>query len=422
MENRVPSPIATGAQFKKRGPTTVGLSLLSTVSPPFSARPLYPSVDRVLTTDPSAKAPENVPGPSQLTQPQNVPTSPTSRNPILPAIANDDPGTITSLKDSMPGSAPQSSIQAVFSSDVNPFTSSPRAMGPRDLESSTPSSLAPRKPIGMGVGFSDTAVEHHSSTSDNVPLPSPQRSEPRRRSTYTNTEFPHSDTILTYRTVRSGRAFSGRLGDVPVDIEENSNREVRDQGLGGFPGPISLSTKLLRSIIPQSTRSNIERKFTVPVEERFVAKDRVASGAGFLVRMRAVRWLKSTTLTVGRNSRFYTDVLSDDEVSRLSIWPFLFWPLTPLSKLEEIGGIEYRALRVLGYLVFTVSTRHRPHLSPISEYHFYHLVLYRDTIYFLHSFRSLYVHKVQGCFRSATKICKSMVVRASEVQVKRRDS
>ena len=68
------------------------------------------------------------------------------------------------------------------------------------------------------------------------------------------------------------------------------------------------------------------------------------------------------------------------------------------SKLEEVGGIEYRALRVLGYLVFTVSPRYQLHLCQKLEISLLsYLVLHRDAVHFLHHFRSLYVHKVQRC-------------------------
>lgn len=50
----------------------------------------------------------------------------------------------------------------------------------------------------------------------------------------------------------------------------------------------------------------------------------------------AVPWLKFNGLTVGRNSFFHTDYLTDEQ-------------------LEEIGGVEYRALRLLSYLVAFVS-------------------------------------------------------------------
>ena len=52
----------------------------------------------------------------------------------------------------------------------------------------------------------------------------------------------------------------------------------------------------------------------------------------------AARWMPDTlaSLVVGRNSRFFTEELDDEE-------------------LEQIGGVEYRALRLLSYVVAAVS-------------------------------------------------------------------
>ena len=52
----------------------------------------------------------------------------------------------------------------------------------------------------------------------------------------------------------------------------------------------------------------------------------------------APRWMPDTlaSLVVGRNSRFFTEELDDEE-------------------LEQIGGVEYRALRLLSYAVAAVS-------------------------------------------------------------------
>ena len=51
---------------------------------------------------------------------------------------------------------------------------------------------------------------------------------------------------------------------------------------------------------------------------------------------KSVPWLEFDGLVVGRNSNFHTQLLTDNQ-------------------LEEIGGAEYRALRVLSYLVPAVS-------------------------------------------------------------------
>jgi hypothetical protein len=56
-----------------------------------------------------------------------------------------------------------------------------------------------------------------------------------------------------------------------------------------------------------------------------------------MLRSGVARWMPDTLqhLVVGRNSRFFTEELDDDE-------------------LEDIGGVEYRALRFLSYFVAAV--------------------------------------------------------------------
>jgi hypothetical protein len=57
-------------------------------------------------------------------------------------------------------------------------------------------------------------------------------------------------------------------------------------------------------------------------------------------------WLNFSGLVVGRNSDFHTETLSDDQV-------------------EQLGGAEYMALRLLSYLVPAVSSR--PSTCPAND-------------------------------------------------------
>ncbi|KAI0762545.1 TrkH-domain-containing protein [Fomes fomentarius] len=93
----------------------------------------------------------------------------------------------------------------------------------------------------------------------------------------------------------------------------------KDQGLGGFPGPFQLSRKIARKYFP-----NTYRKLTMmaPVE---IPKTR-----------KQIKWLPGTLkdLVIGRNGEFNTEELTDEQ-------------------LEELGGIEYKALTLLSYLVIS---------------------------------------------------------------------
>ena len=97
----------------------------------------------------------------------------------------------------------------------------------------------------------------------------------------------------------------------------------KDQDMGGFPGPI----ELLQRLVHRGTLGSIER-----------AWNKVAAYGRNHGQRRYLSWLPGSIdgLIVGRNSEFYTDQLTDEQ-------------------LEHLGGIEYRALRFLSYFIFAVS-------------------------------------------------------------------
>ncbi|KAJ7157872.1 potassium transporter [Mycena crocata] len=119
------------------------------------------------------------------------------------------------------------------------------------------------------------------------------------------------------QTVREGVAFPRRTATI-----YSANRKVdpatkKFEGFGGFPGPVTLAKRLFKRGAPTTFRK-LERKMTMPFTETLGAKD--------------IPWLSFDGLVVGRNSAFRTESLSDEE-------------------LEFIGGVEYRALRLLSYLI-----------------------------------------------------------------------
>ncbi len=79
----------------------------------------------------------------------------------------------------------------------------------------------------------------------------------------------------------------------------------KDQGLGGFPGPVSLAKRFLQWYSPKLYR----RLTNMAVRERAASKE--------------MRWLGESLkdMVIGRNSDFHTEELSDEQ-------------------LEELGGIE----------------------------------------------------------------------------------
>jgi hypothetical protein len=97
----------------------------------------------------------------------------------------------------------------------------------------------------------------------------------------------------------------------------SNTRSAKYQGFGGFPGPAHLVSQAIKIVAPRAHRK-MERTMTIP---------RTTT-----LKSSSVPWLKFSSLVVGRNSDFRTDSLTDEQ-------------------LENIGGAEYRALRLLSYLV-----------------------------------------------------------------------
>ncbi|KAJ6615355.1 cation transport protein-domain-containing protein [Mycena sp. CBHHK59/15] len=154
-------------------------------------------------------------------------------------------------------------------------------------------------------------------------------SSPRAASILLSPARTHSPHAVTFgmttsiepfprlQTIRDGVAFPRRTATV-----YSSNRKIHPavkkfEGFGGFPGPLNLLKRLFKRGAPTTYRK-LHRKMTLPYTETLGAKK--------------TPWLSFDGLVVGRNSAFRTETLSDDQ-------------------LEAIGGVEYRALRLLSYLI-----------------------------------------------------------------------
>jgi len=107
----------------------------------------------------------------------------------------------------------------------------------------------------------------------------------------------------------------------PQSTRPGSTFSTKEKGNGGFPGPIDLLNLLLRRAAPKTVKT-LERKLTMTSYQTLDEKD--------------TSWLNFSGLVVGRNSDFRTETLSDEQ-------------------LEQLGGAEYKALRLLSYFVPAVS-------------------------------------------------------------------
>jgi hypothetical protein len=93
--------------------------------------------------------------------------------------------------------------------------------------------------------------------------------------------------------------------------------------MGGFPGPVELFQRLVHT----NALGFIGRAWNRIVTHWQIHRQR-----------HYLSWLPGSIdgLIIGKNSEFYTDELTDEQ-------------------LERLGGIEYRALRFLSYFVPAVS-------------------------------------------------------------------
>ena len=135
------------------------------------------------------------------------------------------------------------------------------------------------------------------------------------------------------------------LGKIPrtPTIQLPRPEEERHTGMGGF-GVSSQISKRLAQLLPH--RQMQHGPVMLTREKPYLAEDSssVSSGSSWssisMVR-KVAGWLPEgmENLIIGRNGRFYTEELEDEE-------------------LEIIGGVEYRALRFLSYFVPAVSVLH----------------------------------------------------------------
>lgn len=131
-----------------------------------------------------------------------------------------------------------------------------------------------------------------------------------------------------------GRTHSGRQ-----HVQDSEDRMPRTQtrvtitdqphvvrplaGFGGFPGPQDLVSRLLRRMFPRFYR-NVQRTLTMPRTQTFVPHDSVDPGSAS-DSLRQVPYF-SFKAVVGRNSVFLN--LTEEQ-------------------MNELGGVEYRALNTL---------------------------------------------------------------------------
>ncbi|KAJ3903257.1 potassium transporter [Lentinula edodes] len=129
------------------------------------------------------------------------------------------------------------------------------------------------------------------------------------------TSLRRVNTFRTTNGVPLTRRTTTILTNRLQDANASDSKHKYDMG---FPGPVHIARKALKTFSPKTYRK-LERKLTMPYT-------RTVEGSN-------VSWLSpNSEIVVGPNSDFHVETLSDDLV-------------------EQIGGIEYVALRWLSYMV-----------------------------------------------------------------------
>ena len=172
--------------------------------------------------------------------------------------------------------------------------------------------------------------------------------------------------------------------------------ESRSQyrGFGGFPGPIEILSRILARISP-TWEQQIRERITLPRTETLVSRHHVSGPVPTASAIKHVPYLGFNAI-VGRNSVFY-DLTQE--------------------KLEELGGVEYRALSALLWIVGLVRSSILNDLAPLTCIM---VVSSHGPSRLLHHYCTLHFSgKVEVRFHISTQICSTTVVsRLNDVSMK----
>ncbi|KZV88401.1 hypothetical protein EXIGLDRAFT_839267 [Exidia glandulosa HHB12029] len=152
-----------------------------------------------------------------------------------------------------------------------------------------------------------------------------QRGSIARESAPSHSHASNFPRARTYESRPGTMPRSASLARVP------SVQPARDIGFGGFPYPTELIPRLFRRMFPK-LQQRLKRTLTVPRTTTVMSTRSATSAARPALERQATRTAPylSFDAVVGRNSAF--DVLTTEQ-------------------LEELGGVEYRALNMLLWVI-----------------------------------------------------------------------
>ncbi|ORX40999.1 cation transport protein-domain-containing protein [Kockovaella imperatae] len=145
----------------------------------------------------------------------------------------------------------------------------------------------------------------------------------------TGREGGYMPRTATYRSQTEGRVPMTATSSLPrthsLLPSANRKKDTRLSGFGGFPTPFELIRSAVEHVFPKAS-SGLGKSLTMPRTSTIGGRGTIAPGDS---TTREVPYI-SFTATVGRNSRFTG--LTEEQ-------------------MDELGGVEYRALKVLLFIV-----------------------------------------------------------------------
>ncbi|KAG2063313.1 TrkH-domain-containing protein [Suillus decipiens] len=164
----------------------------------------------------------------------------------------------------------------------------------------------------------------------------------RSRSRHSSAVPRHSHVPLTQRpTMQTHRSNDGRRTSNLYIVDQPQEQMLR--GFGGFPMPHELLGTLFGWLFP-NTRNRLERTLSIPVTTTLTGNrlGRTTSGAASIPG----RPTHNGRISAKEGTKPVTYISFDAIVGRNSAFHF-----STNEQLEELGGVEYRALNALLWLV-----------------------------------------------------------------------
>ncbi|KAG0708602.1 cation transport protein-domain-containing protein [Suillus ampliporus] len=202
----------------------------------------------------------------------------------------------------------------------------------------------PLFPVGSQTGRSDSPSTEMSSDFSHTGFSASRPRRRRRSSTvpqHSNVPMAQHPTTQTHRSSDSRRASGSYPPHSFNHVDQPQEQMLR--GFGGFPMPHELLGMLFGWLFPH-TRNRLERTMTIPVTTTLTGGGlgRTMSGAASTPG----RPTHGGSISATAGTKPVTYISFDAVVGRNSAFHF-----STNEQLEELGGVEYRALNALLWLV-----------------------------------------------------------------------